>query len=64
MLSSSATVHGGGSGSDSFAAVQWNSIYNVAYLFTSIDLPSVFKIDKIQDQSISTMYLTVCMYSH
>ncbi len=29
-----------------------------------MDLPSVFKIDKIQDQSVSTTYLTVGLYSH
>ena len=40
------------------------SIYDVAYLPRSMDLPSVFKIDKIQDQSVSTTYLTVCLYSH
>ncbi len=41
-----------------------NFIHNVAYLPMSIDLLSVFKIDKIQDQSVSTKYLTVCLYSH
>ncbi len=39
-------------------------MYNVAYLLMSMDLPSVFKIDKIQDQSITTEYLTVYWYSH
>ena len=41
-----------------------NSICNVAYLPMSMDLPSVFKIDKIQDQSVSTTYLKICLYSH
>ncbi len=40
-----------------------NSVYDVAYLPT-MDLPSVFKIDKIQDLSVSTTYLTVCLCSH
>jgi hypothetical protein len=35
--------------------------YNVVYLPTSMDLPSVFNKDKIQDQSVSTMYLTVLL---
>ncbi len=29
-----------------------------------MDLSSVFKIDKIQGQSVSTLYLTVCLYSY
>jgi hypothetical protein len=29
-----------------------------------MDLPSVFKIDQTQDQSVSTPCLTVCPYSH
>ncbi len=41
-----------------------NSIYNEAYLPMSMDLPSVFKIHKIQEQSVSTMHLAVCQYSH
>ncbi len=41
-----------------------NSVYAVVYLPTPMYLPSIIKIDKIQDQSVSTMYLTVCLYSH
>ncbi len=41
-----------------------NFVYHMAYLPTSMDLPCVFKIHKIQDQSVSTTYLPVCLYSH
>ncbi len=41
-----------------------NSIHNVVYLPTSMDLASFFKIDMIQDQSVSNLYLTVCLCSH
>ncbi len=41
-----------------------NFIYDMPYLPTWMDLPSVFKIDKIQDDSVSTPYLTVCLYSN
>ncbi len=37
-----------------------NSVYNVVHLPTSIFL----KIDKIQDQSVSTTYSTACLFSH
>jgi hypothetical protein len=33
-----------------------NSVYNALYLPTSMDLQSVFMMDKIQDQSVSTTY--------
>jgi hypothetical protein len=40
------------------------SVYKIAYLPTSMDLPTLFKLDKIQDQSVSTTYLTVCLFLH
>jgi hypothetical protein len=43
-----------------FLILHRNSVYNVTHLPTSMDL----KIDKIQDQSVSTTYLIVCLYSH
>ena len=41
-----------------------DSMYIMAYLPMSINLPSVFKIHKIQDQSVNTTYLTACRYSY
>jgi hypothetical protein len=41
-----------------------NSVYDVVYLPTCMDFPSVIRIDKIQDQSVCTPHLTVCLYSH